>query len=353
MEKKREIKLIKYIPIRYADPITSLDLNDEYLCFGSMLGLVEFYIINSNTLQKISDTQDEFISGIKLRNSVLYLCIGDLQINKYNLEEDINNPETVRNYQSEEMHKEFCNKCLTIFNNNFLIRNIITFPDKPSDKPIKKDVKFFMKNIYHESIDDDYNDKYELSNYCVPFDFDGKYYIIIDFIEKNDRIFYIYDVTTKEMKHINLDKDLKEIGHISHLKILQNENIFIVRNYNICEIRKFDFELVKKLNINCNEILAYDILFDQEEFFDDISNEINDKEIKYIVILDIDTNIILYDYKNDKAEILLNLENDDIGIDNDIKDQKFFLFEYPYYIKISKKHIAISSDYGCVLLSYN
>ena len=354
MESRREIKLIKYIPIRYADPITSIDLNDLYFIFGSMLGLVEIYFINQNILKKISDTQEEFISGIILKDNILYLCIGDLQINKYeNILEDITHYITIKNYRNEELHKENCNKCLTLLNNNYLIRNIITFPEKPSDTPIKKDVKFFMKNIYNESLEDTYNGNYELSNYCVPFDFDGKYYIIIDFIEKNNRLFYCYDIIEKKMIHnFCLDEvNNKEIGHISHLKILKKEKLFIVRDYNICEIRKFNFELEQKLNVNCNEILAYDILFDKKEESNEVLNDENDI-IKYIVLLDIDTNIILYDFKENKSEILINLENDDIGIDNDIKDQKFFLFEYPYYIRISQKYIAITSDYGCILISY-
>ena len=71
--------------------------------------------------------------------------------------------------------------------------------------------------------------KYKLSNYCVPFDFDGKNYIIIDFIEKTKRYFYVYDKILKEMKvNIEIEK-LKDnkIGHISHLKIIKNDMIFM------------------------------------------------------------------------------------------------------------------------------
>ena len=87
----------------------------------------------------------------------------------------------------------------------------------------------------------------------------------------------------------------------------------------------------------------------------DFSKEkiVNERDIKYIVILDIDCNVILYDYNNDKSEILFNLEQSDLGIDNDIKEQRFFMFGYPYYIKISENYIAIYSDYGCILVKYN
>ena len=58
-------------------------------------------------------------------------------------------------------------------------------------------------------------------------------------------------------------------------------------------------------------------------------------------------------YKEDKSEILFNLEKDELGIDNDIKEQRFFVFGYPYYIRISEDYIAVTTDYGCILVKYN
>ena len=358
---KRKIELIKFLSIRYADPITSLELSDKYLCFGSMLGLLKYFIIDSNKLIQLSEKQDEFISGILLKKNDLYICIGDLKIIKYTLDpENINsNPEKteVNNYKSEQTHQDNCDNCLTLMNNNYLIRNFITFPKEPNSEPIEKDVKFFVKNIFHESEENDFIGNYKLSNYCVPFDFDGKNYIIIDFKEKTKRIFYVYDMILKDMK-INIEIETiknNPLGHISHLKIIKDDMIFIVQNYNICEIRKFNLELVKKLNIQSSEILAFDMLYENNGNDLEYSNErnVNEREIKNIVILDIDCNIILYDYKEDKSEILFNLEQSDLGIDNDIKEQRFFMFGYPYYIKISENYIAISSDYGCILVKYN
>ena len=361
---KRKIELKKYITIRYADPITSLELSDTFLIFGSMLGLCEYYDINSNRLVKLSDKQDEFISGIKLHKNNLYICIGDLKVIKYILAQDDNNnnnktqaKEEIENYKDDKIHQDNCDNCLTILSNNYLIRNLITFPKKTEDTPLEKDVKFFIKNILHESQENDFIGNYKLSNYCVPFDFDGKNYVIIDFKEKTKRIFFVYDIILKDMK-VNIEIDtIKEnpIGHISHLKIIKNEEIFIVQNYNICEIRKFNLDLVKNLNINSQEILAFDMLYENNEDALEYSNErnINEKDIKYIAILDIESNVILYDFKEDKSEILFNLEKTEMGIDKDIKEQNFFTLGYPYYIKISESYIAISSDYGCILVNYN
>ena len=202
-----------------------------------------------------------------------------------------------------------------------------------------------------------------MNEYSVPFDFDGTNFIFIQFVEQNNRTFNVYDVNSKEMKtSIKIeeafqDEHIGHIGHISHLKIINDDLLFIVRDYNICEIRNFKLELNQKLTIKTSEILAFDILFNEnkEEDKSDINTDINNnnKEISYIVLLDIDTNVFLYDYKEDNSILLINLDNDDIGIDRDIKGQGFFLLNYPYFIKISKKYIAISSDYGCILIEYN
>jgi hypothetical protein len=169
----------------------------------------------------------------------------------------------------------------------------------------------------------------------------------------------------------------EKIGHISHLKIIKNDKIFIVRDYNICEIRSFKFELIKRLNIKSKEILNFDILFNdigedkRENKSEDKSennksedksenknikennNDNHENEFFYLILLDIDCNIILYNSKEDKSEILFNLETDNLNIDKDIKEQKFFSFGYPYYIRMTKKYIAVSSDYGCILVQYS
>ena len=139
------------------------------------------------------------------------------------------------------------------------------------------------------------------------------------------------------------------------MKIIKDDTLFIVRDYNICEIRDFNLEIKKKLNIKANEILAYDILFEDKNDNEDDNNEINNKvnDISYIIILDLDCNIFLYNYKEDKSELLFNLEKDELGIDKIIKEQRFFSFGYPYYIKFTSNYIAISSDYGCILFQYS
>ena len=385
--KKKEIKLVEFINLRYADPISAIDLIDNYLLFGSMLGSITLYIIGKKKLIKLSDTEDEYISGVKIKENILYICIGDLKITTYEVTQDDNilPKDSTNNYKNEEEHNKNCENCLTMLNNDYLIRTFIDFPEEPNKEPSIKLVKYSIKNIIDNK---EFEGKIRMSNYTVPFDFNGTYYIYIDFLKKNKRKFGIHDVTTenengeenKENEEENIEneeekenKDNKvfiienfkeKIGHISHLKIIKNNKIFIVRDYNICEIRNCNFELIKKLNIKSNEILNFDIIFNvigednnenksESKNIKENNNDNPDDESFYLILIDIDCNIILYNSKEDKSEILFNLETDNLNIDKDIKEQKFFSFGYPYYIRITKKYIAISSDYGCILVQYS
>lgn len=388
---KKEINLIKFIVLRYADPISSMDLTDDYLLFGTMLGSTVCYIIDKNKILSLSTVQDEYISGVKIIENNLYICIGDLKILIYDLNpENINeNSEIpfneINNYKEEKDHNDRCENCLTMLNNNFLVRTFIEFPAEPHEEPTTKECTVLIKNILENDENSQIEKKIEMSNYSVPFDYDGKYFAFIDFIKENERKFNLIDFNSdNENINFEIEKFEEKIGHISHLKLLKNNQLFIVRDYNICEIRTFNFKLVKSLNIKSNEILAFDIMFEnennkenniennieknnensEEKTKENISennsenNRIDFKENKnkinignfYIILLDLDCNVILYNYNEDKSKILFNLEKDNLNIDNDIKEQTFFTFGYPYYIKMTKKYISISSDYGCILV---
>ena len=383
---ENKVKLIKFIGLRYADPVSSIDLTDDYLLFVFFLGATNLYIIKQNKLKTLSEIQDEYISGVKIYNNKLYICIGDFKILAYELNNDIHNENIleyieIKNYKDDDNdteHNNNCENCLTMLNDNYLIRTFIDFPAEPNSQGVIKDTKFSIKNIINKSENNDDDDNEEIkgeikmSNYCVPFDFDGINYIYIDFIKENERTFNIYNVNSKSEKKIEIEKKFENenFGHISHLKVIKKDLLFLVRNYNICELRNYDLELKNALNIKSKEILAFDLLFDNDgnqESKDNINNnkitnenEITrenegekDKDLLFIGILDIDCNVFLYNYKKDSCKLLFNLEKDDIGIDEDIKGQRFFLFGYPYYMKITKKYIAISSDYGCILVQYS
>ena len=82
--------------------------------------------------------------------------------------------------------------------------------------------------------------KIPLSNFCVPFDFDGDRFLFLDYLTKDKRkICIFYTISKKDMYEYKIEKDF---GHISHMKIFYKEDnkIFLCRNNNECEIHLID-----------------------------------------------------------------------------------------------------------------
>ena len=72
-----------------------------------------------------------------------------------------------------------------------------------------------------------------MTNYSVPFDFDGKNFLWVEFDKENYRNICIHNIETKiTIKH----KINKEFGHISFCKIINSSKILLVRLQNIIEI---------------------------------------------------------------------------------------------------------------------
>ena len=344
------IKLIRFIAIRYADPICAIDLTDKCLLYGTMLGTAACYLINQKKLITLSETQEEHISGVKIqenenpKDNKMYVCIGDDKINIYNsINENYNEIpkyEQKNNYPNETEHSQKCEKCFPMLKNDYFVRTFIEFPPDTKTGSNMFDTQCSVKKLLNLS-EPEITKIIKMSNYSVPFDFDGKNYVFIDFLEEKKRIFNIFNFETGNIQlSFEIEKYKEKIGHISLLKLLKNDLMFLVRSYNICEIRDMNFELKRIFNYYGNEILAFDIMYTDENNFESLK----------IIILDLNCNVIIYHYKEDKSEILFNLNN--LEVEQVIKDQRFFSMGYPYYIRVSKQYMAISSDYGCVLVQH-
>ena len=353
---EKEFKLQRFITLRYADPICAIDLTDKFLVYGTMLGTAACYLINQKKIITLSETQDEHISGVEIQESKdnskenkIYICIGDDRIFEFNSitenYNDIPKYEVISNYTNSNEHFQFCDKCYTMLKNHYLVRTFIEFQGNNENKDSNGivDTKFIIKKLTNLS-EPDITGEIKMSNYSVPFDFDGSNYIFIDFLDEKiiRRKFNIYDLNSRSTKlSFDIENNKEKIGHISLLKILTNDLMFLVRDYNICEIRDFNFGLKRAFNLKGNEILAFDVFYSDENNFETLK----------IIVLDLNGNVILYDYRNNKQEFLFNMNN--LEVDQIIKDQKFFSMGYPYYIKVSKQYMAISSDYGCVLIHHS
>ena len=193
-------------------------------------------------------------------NDIINVSIGDLEIihfenmSNFNINDKSStyNYSKVRNYYTENDHIEFCeNSTCMMFNSYFLI--VFTqFGNYDSKIEIKK-TKYENKNMKNYII---VKGEIEMSNFSVPFDFDGDRFLFLDNISENERKICIYYTLTKKQQYICVIN--KDFGHISHMKLLSDNKIFLCRNKIQCEIYETneEFSLIEKFEHFGQEVIS-------------------------------------------------------------------------------------------------
>ena len=117
-----QFKFLKLMEMRFADPITALDLSLKRVCYGSAMGRLAFYDIQTESDFVISDTAPELIRGISHSQSgdSIYVSVGDISCTRYDSEllmapdlwQMIDDPD-------ERSHKENCQRAFTLTHQHF------------------------------------------------------------------------------------------------------------------------------------------------------------------------------------------------------------------------------------------
>jgi len=296
---KNNYTCIFHCPITINDCINSIDLKEDKVIFGTLMGdaylcridqdlnlfkkpknnyndkilipplnfanLIEKDNINLIKFPKITqiiNRSRENIPCVEFEtNDIINICIGDLEIihlekmstfNK-NDKNSTYNFSKLRNYKTENEHIIYCETALCFLKHScFLI--LYTKLAEFEDIYENAEINYENKNLKSGEI---IKGTINLSNFVIPFDFDGDMFLYIDFISKKEKFIGVEFTRSKKEKYIYNIKDIKNFGHISHMKIITYEKIFLVRNEIQCEIRYLnnDFEILEKF-----EYIGYDIL---------------------------------------------------------------------------------------------
>ena len=253
---------------------------------------------NKIRIKKLYKNKIENISCVSLINDVLNFSVGDFQVihcEKISsfLGNDIKNTykfKQINNYLTDKAHNEFCETAQCFMaKNNFLI--IFSFYSD-FNWPLKfNQVKYENKNLINFEV---IKGSIYMSNFNVPFDFDGDKYIYLEHYNKEIRCINIYS-TIKDQKIFQIFLE-NEFGHISFIKLLPDNCIFLCRKIYLCEIYKIN------KNINSKNITN--------------NSEINIKENKDFILLKSWTHV--RDYEIISSNIYI-LENHNIK-----KENKYF-----------------------------
>ena len=287
---------------------------------------------NKNNLDNNSQNKYEFpeishlikmasenIQCVSFENfNCLNISIGDSEIikleNIYHF--NSNDPESsfdftkIKNYPNENTHILYCENATCFLNKHYFI--ILRTQFYENNEPI------ILKKIFYENKDlNEYKvqmGEIEMSNYCIPHDYDGKNIIYVDYYSKTERKIIIFNFDSK--KYLKFDFELK-FGDVNFLKFIRNNKIFLVRNYNICEIRDLKtFEILESFKHIGEEVISVFVYIDETK----ITGNLNLK--KFLNLNDIE-NMSKYNKDdnsiNSKNSFLENKNNQKVQIYNENK----------------------------------
>ena len=236
------------------------------------------------------------------------ISIGDLELicmekmSEFNIKDKNSsyNYFKIKNYKNDAQHLRYCEHCTCMMNSSHFLMIYTQFADFNSDLKILN-VKYKNRNLKNYKI---IKGKIQLSNYCVPFDFDGDRFLFLDYITKEERRICIY-YTLSDLDAYECVIE-KEFGHISHMKLISKEDnkIFLCRNNNNCEIHLLDenFTCIESWkHIGTDNISSF-VYIKESKITEEFENRINIK--KYIGNIDCNN----YIDEDDNKGILKNIK---------------------------------------------
>ena len=127
-KKKDDYTLVKFIEIRFADPISSIKLANNFVVTGTMMGRVNLYNITENKIQVLSELNSENIADISYneKEKSFYVAIGDEEIKIYYVDllssESIQNNNSINVYDSDLQHTNNCENAFILLSPESLFR---------------------------------------------------------------------------------------------------------------------------------------------------------------------------------------------------------------------------------------
>ena len=284
-----------FVPNHLNDAISAIEIFDDIVILGTLMGNAKLCYINPQNKSNLNNTNNT-MNNINYNNSLIIpqityllelateniscLCfenrdlidiaVGDFEIIHMNISTDLNSPEfiKIKNYPNENEHIKYCETCTCFMTSNNFFKIKTEYAE--NNDPIEtKAFTFENKKLKNYEV---ITGEIEMTNYSVPFDFDGDRFVWVDYISKTERRLCIYyTASSKTQITIMLDK---KFGHISHMKLLPDNKIFLVVNNNQCEIRTCSpsFNILMKYKHIGAEVISSAIYIEGTKITKDFSN---------------------------------------------------------------------------------
>ena len=295
MIQKEDFILEKLIEMRFADPVNALQLTKDYIIIGTMMGRITLYDIKKKSAFLLAELNEEEISGISynFEENAFYVGIGDEEIKMYSADNLSNEAsQSISIYETDEKHSQNCENSFVLLSPESLFLIHLAKIDEYSLNIEETKQEYKLKNFNPTNNISNNNENFKgelpMTNYSVPFDFDGKNFLWVEFLQSGNRKICKANIPSFSLngdpKYIYKYELIKnnEIGHISFAKLLSSSKVFIVHSLNKCEIRSLnnDFTLLESFIHIGEEVYGFDILYEKEnkEKNEAINNYIHETE---------------------------------------------------------------------------
>lgn len=206
----------------------------------------------------------------------------------------------IKNYKNDSQHIKYCEHCTCMMNSsNYLI--IFTEYGDFNSKIYFDNFKYRNRNLRTFKTK---SGKIEMSNFSVPFDFDGDRFLFLDYRNKEIRRICIYSVLND--KNIYEYIISKAFGHISHMKLISSEDnkIFLCRNNNQCEIHLMDdnFTCIQSWEHIGKDVISSFVYIKESKLTEKFRRKLKSRKNKNKNGIKIDINYDNYIIKNNRTK---------------------------------------------------
>ena len=238
-------------------------------------------------ISKIIESAIENICCIQFdTEKILNISVGDFEILRIKdiHEFNMNNPYSgykyskIKNYDDSHKHFKYCENSICMATSTHFLIIFANFVNFNSELKQEK-YKYNNINLVEEN---KIQGKIQMYNFSIPFDFDGKSFLFLEYTSKEDRNICLFDTINKSYfyKH-GIEPNF---GHISHMKILtyNDKKIFLCRNDLQCEIHTLDkdFSCIESFEHIGNDIINIFIYFKESKLSDEFKKKITDEKNK-------------------------------------------------------------------------
>jgi len=172
---------------------------------------------------------------------------------------------------------------------------------------------------------------FNIPEVSVPFDFDGRRVLWLEYKEQGRKEFQLYDLDRRQI--FPIVEFLKNFEFISHGRLYRHELIFVENNKNVKS-----YDMVKKLLVDLYHHTSSIIAFDIQRRED------------YYELVSVDYNAVLTIYSSKQAQVRTIRLLDIPGTPQEILKHRYvFDMGYPYYVRLFRDVVAVTSDLGLLI----